>query len=106
MDTITLTTKSARCAWWAAKDARMRSTVNSSLWGQRDKTRAERMRVALEEVYTASAIYIAYGRRGISIKVNRAQVKDDHALSLLEAEWTSLGVEKRVSTQGVIYRFS
>lgn len=105
MRTAVLETQEAPNKWWAFQDARMRNIANQSRYSQKDQVRAERMKMALGLVYSAKNIYVAYGKRGISIKVDGARVKDIKNLALLEADWTLQGVAKRVSDQGVIYRF-
>ena len=91
--------------WWAAHDARMKNIVNASKYSEKDKIRAERMKLALEMVYHADGVFISYGKTGISIKVNHAVILDRKNLRLLEKDWTAQGVVKRQSDQGVIYRF-
>ena len=91
--------------WWAAHDARMKNIANASKYSEKDKIRAERMKVVLEMVYKAKGVYISYGKTGISIKVDHAVVFDRKNLRLLEKDWTAAGVTKRQSEQGVIYRF-
>ena len=105
MKTLVLDTREAPVKWWAARDARMRNLANMSHYSEGAKIRAERMKFALELVYAAKAIYVAFGKRGISLKVDAANVKDRKNLALLEQDWTAQGVEKKVSAQGVIYRF-
>jgi len=105
MQTQELNTRSAPNKWWAARDARMRNYANSTLYTEQQKIAAERMKLALELVYAARGIYIAYGKTGVSLKVDGAQVRDRKELRLLEAGWDLAGCEKRVSAQGVIYRF-
>ena len=104
MRTVTLRTEEAPNKWWAARDARMRNAVNATLYTDSQRTAAERMKVVLEMVYAAKSVYIAYGKRGISLKVDGARVVDRKELGFLEEGWASAGVEKRVSAQGVIYR--
>jgi hypothetical protein len=83
----------------------MRNYANSTLYTEQQKIAAERMKLALELVYSARGIYIAYGKTGVSLKVDGAVVRDRKELWLLEAGWAIAGCEKRVSAQGVIYRF-
>lgn len=106
MKTVELETTAAACGWWAARDAQMRSTVNASHYSEAVKVRAERMRLVLELLYSAKNIYIAFGRRGISIKVDGALVRDRKALRALEADWAAEGIVKKISAQGVIYRLA
>jgi hypothetical protein len=99
-------TKSAPNKWWAARDARMRNYANSTLYSEHQRIAAERMKLALELVYSAKAIYIAYGKTGISLKVDKPLVRNRRELSLLEQGWALVGICKRVSAQGVIYRLN
>jgi hypothetical protein len=98
-----LDTKEAPVKWWAARDARMRSIANSTLYTEAQKIRAERMALGLELVYKAKGIYVAYGKRGISVKVDVAYVSDRKTLLLLEADYAQEGITKKESAQGVIY---
>ena len=98
-----LNTKEATTKWWAAQDARMRNIKNASTWTDADKTRAERMKLGLALVYGSKEIYIAYGKRGISIKIDGAYVVDRKNLALLERDYDAAGVKKKVTPQGVIY---
>jgi hypothetical protein len=106
MNTKELDTKEATNKWWAARDARMRNYANSTLYTDKVKIRAERMKLVLEMLYAARAVYIAYGKRGVSVKVDRAHVRDRKELATMEALWASEGTVKKVSEQGVIYRFA
>jgi len=104
MKACTIDTQEAPNKWWAAQDARMRNIVNMSQYSESDKIRAERMKLALELVYSAKSVYIAFGKKGISLKVDNAEVRDRKNLKLLETDWTTAGVVKKISPQGVIYR--
>ena len=107
MLTRDLDTQSAPTAWWAAQDARMRNIANKSHYAESVHIRAERMVLALGLCYAAKGIHEAFGKQGVSIKVDRPTfVKDRLNLALLEADWALLGVVKKVSAQGVIYRFT
>lgn len=102
-----LDTKEAPTKWWAAQDARMRNLTNKSHYSEKTHIRTERMIMALGLCYNAKGIHEAYGKTGISIKVDKpTSVKDRVNLRLLEQEWEQVGVSKKVSPQGVIYRFS
>lgn len=105
MHTIQLNTKEAPNKWWAFKDASMRSTINSSLYTQAERIVAERMKLALELVYTGR-VYIAYGKTGISIKLDQPRVRDRKELKILEKIWEANGVKKRETSQGTIYRLT
>ena len=106
MQTVTLNTEEAPNKFWAYRDARMRNYANSTRYDSATKIRAERMKLVLEMLYAARAVYIAYGRRGVSLKVDRASVRDRRELAAMEADWAVQGVVKKVSDQGVIYRFA
>ena len=106
MKALNINTEEATVKWWAARDAHMKSLANATHYSNEDKLRAERMKFALELMYNADNIYIAYGKKGISIKVNKAQVKNADLLNEMEDFWEGEGVVKKVSAQGVIYRFT
>jgi hypothetical protein len=85
----------------------MRNIANKSHYPESVHIRAERMVLALGLCYSAQGIHEAFGKRGVSIKVDRpTSVRDRPNLALLEADWALLGVVKKVSAQGVIYRFA
>jgi hypothetical protein len=85
----------------------MRNIVNKSHYAESVHIRAERMVLALGLCYAAKGIHEAFGKKGVSIKVDRpTSVRDRRNLQLLEADWAELGVVKKVSAQGVIYRFT
>ena len=107
MLTKELDTQAAPTAWWAAQDARMRNIVNKSHYAESVHIRVERMVLALGLCYRAEGIHEAFGKRGVSVKVDRPRfVRDRSGLELLEADWAEAGVVKKVSAQGVIYRFA
>ena len=103
----TLDTKEAPTKWWAAQDARMRNIANKSHYAESVHIRVERMILALGLCYRAEGIHEAFGKRGVSVKVDRPRfVRDRDSLALLEQDWARAGVVKKVSAQGVIYRFT
>ncbi len=106
MHTVTLKTEEAPNKWWAARDARMRNYANSTRYTEHQRIAAERMKLALEIVYSAKAVYIAYGKTGVSLKVDGARVRDRRELALLEQGWEQAGIVKKISPQGVTYRMS
>jgi len=107
MNTRELDTQAAPNKWWAAQDARMRNIANKSHYAESVHIRAERMVLALGLCYSAQGIHEAFGKKGVSVKVDRPRfVKDRKNLQLLEADWALLGVTKKTSAQGVIYRFA
>ena len=104
MQTLKLKNEEAPTKWWAALDARTRNAANKSNFSQEVQLKIDRMKLALELVYSSTGIYEAYGKRGVSIKINSAAVSNRKALRELEAQWTQDGFIKKVSAQGVIYR--
>lgn len=103
MDTQELDTKPAgRYALAAYLDARMKNSVNASLYTEKQKAQAEGMRFALELVYSGP-VHLNYRQKGISLKVEGRTVKDRANLRLLEEEWASRGIQRKDSPQGVIY---
>lgn len=107
MQQRTLDTQAAPTKWWAAQDARMRNIANKSHYAESVHIRVERMVLALGLCYAAQGIHEAFGKQGVSVKVDRpTYVKDRTNLALLEQDWAATGVVKRVSAQGVIYRFA
>ena len=102
MRAVSIDTQEAPNKWWAARDAQMRSAVNATSYSDREKTRAERMRSVLTLVYDGN-FYISFGRRGITVKVDRARIVDRKNLQILEQDWEMEGIRKRISPQGVVY---
>jgi len=106
MQTAFIKTDEAPTKWFAAQDAQRRNTNNKSHYPQSIQTQVTRMLTVMDMVYAAKGIYEAYGKTGVSIKVDGAIVKDRKNLRELEAEWTHKGFTKKVSPQGVIYRLT
>jgi hypothetical protein len=104
MFTSVLKTEESSNKVGAYLDARMRNLAGKSHYSYKDQTRAERMKLVLELVYTAKEIYINYRAKFIAVKVDGARVADKVSLSELEAEWADQGITKAVSAQGVVYR--
>lgn len=104
MFTSVLKTEESSNKRGAFLDARMRNLAGKSHYSYAQQTRAERMRLVLEIVYTAKDIYINYRQRFIAVKVDGARVADKTNLSELEAEWALEGITKAVTDQGVVYR--
>ena len=106
MKTAVLNTEEASNKRWAAQDARMRNIANKSRYPQSIQVRVERMMMVMDLVYSFKNIYDAYGKKGVSIKLDQARVKDNKNLAVLEQEWAAQGVIKKVSEQGIIYRLT
>ena len=91
-------------AWFAERDARLRSVVNSTTFTDTQKIKAERVKLALELVYRAEKVYIEYRKKFISVKLNKPQVADRKGLVLLDMCYKNEGLEKRITSQGITYR--
>ena len=87
----------------AAANARMRNLVNESNFTEKQKLRAEKVKLGLELVHTkTSKLYVNYRAKYIAVKVV-GNVSDRKNLKLLESDWTKLGVTKHHTEQGTIY---
>jgi hypothetical protein len=106
MKTVNLNTEEAPNKMWAAMDAQRRNTNNKSHFSQAIQIQIERMKMVMGMVYAAKGVYEAYGKKGVSVKVDGAIVKDKTNLRALEADWAALGFVKKTSPQGVIYRLT
>ena len=104
MHTRLINTEEAPNKRYAALDRRMRNIVNSSHYTLAERTRAQRMQLALELCYAGVVYEPSYGTTGVSIKVV-GFVSRKRDLAALESEWAAAGVIKKVSPQGTIYRF-
>lgn len=93
-------------AWFAERDARLRSAVNSSLFSDSQKLRAERVKLALEIVYNSDFIKIEFRKKFISVKVQKPRVKDRKTLDLLEQDYKGEGYTKVLTKQGFTYRIA
>ena len=101
-----LDTKEATVKWWAAQDASMRNIANASLYTDKQKLRAERMKLVLGEVFSAQGIHINYRKTKIAVKVDKPIIRKRKELRQFEADWAKQGVVKTASAQGVIYSFN
>ncbi len=100
-----LETKSAGYyAYAAARDASMRAIAMWSHYTDRERVRAERMKLGLEMVYNAKGIHINPRGKFIAVKVDQPQVRDRKTLALLEKDYELLGITKVLTEQGVTYR--
>jgi hypothetical protein len=91
-------------AYAAARDAAQRSYAASTHYTEQQKVRAERMKLAIELMYSARAVHLNYRDRFIAIKLDRPTVRDRRNLAQMETEWAAAGVVKRTTAQGIIYR--
>jgi hypothetical protein len=100
-----LETKSAGYyAYAAARDASMRAVAMWSHYTDKERVRAERMKLGLEMVYHAKAIHINPRGKFIAVKVDQPQVRDRKMLALLEKDYELLSITKVVTEQGITYR--
>ena len=100
-----LETKSAGYyAYAAARDASMRAIAMWSHYTDRERVRAERMKIGLEMVYNAKGIYVNPRGKFIAVKVDKPQVRDRKNLALLEKDYELLGITKVLTERGVTYR--
>jgi hypothetical protein len=100
-----LETKSAGYyAFAAARDASMRAVAMWSHYTDRERVRAERMKLGLEMVYNAKGIHINPRGKFIAVKVDQPQVRDRKNLALLEKDYELLSITKVVTEQGITYR--
>lgn len=100
-----LETKSAGYyAYAAARDARMRAAAMWSHYTQAERTRAERMKLALELCYSAKNFYINPREKFITVKIDDACVTNLARLQLLEEDYAEQGIVKIVTKQGISYR--
>ena len=93
-------------AWFAQRDARMRSAVNSTLYTDKQKVRAERVKLALNTFVRADGIFIEYRKKFISVKVHKPKYVNKKELSVFEQDWDSEGIVKVVTSQGFTYRLA
>jgi hypothetical protein len=104
--TLELDVMKATNKWWASFDAQRRNTNNKSHYDAATQVRVERMKMSLSVLYAAKNIYERYGKQGVSIKLDTPRVRDRAELLLMEQCWDAQGVTKRITPQGIIYRFS
>ena len=99
-----LETKSAGYfAYAAARDASMRAVAMWSHYTDRQRVRAERMKLGLEQVY-AGRIFVNPRGKFIAVKIDNPQVRDRKILALLEQDYVLVGLTKVVTEQGITYR--
>ena len=90
-------------AWFAAREARMNSAINASRFSDFQKLKAERVKLALELVYSADEVSITNCKKWIRVKVHNGTIRDRKNLRMLEQDWTSDGITKCFTGQGIIY---
>lgn len=93
-----------RYAFFAAKEARQKSLCNASKFTNEQHIRAERVKLALELVYSCEEVSVTNCEKWIRVKVHKAKVVDPKTLALLENDWAIKGITKMITNQGIIYR--
>ena len=105
MKTLTINNDDAgNKKWFAFQDAKMRSAVNATRFTDKQKIKAERVKLALELVYSASKFTIDYNKKFIRVKAHDANIKDRRNLRELEQQWDKEGIVRVITNQGIIYR--
>ena len=99
-----LDTNAAGNKWWASRDAAIKSYAESTRYSAAERLAAERMKLGLEIVYASKAIHVNYRGKFIAIKIEMPQVRDRKMLAVLEKDYSLMGIVKRLSPQGLIYR--
>jgi hypothetical protein len=88
----------------AAYRARMYHLENESTFSQKQLVRAERIKLAMEMVYSAKKCYVTCRKTGISVKVDGIKgVLNKTALKQLNKDYTAEGIAIRPTAQGVNY---
>lgn len=103
MKTTFKDTSEAPNKWWAARDAQMRNAANKTRWSPGQQLKAQRMTVVLESVYSGR-VYTVYGKRKLSVKVDKPVVVDRKNLREMETYWTQQGITKTLTPQGIMYQ--
>jgi hypothetical protein len=91
-------------AWFAAKDASMNHAINASRFSDAQKLKAERVKLALEMVYSCEKVLIHNNKTFIRVKVIGGTIRDRKTLRLLESDWDKEGIKRILTEQGIIYR--
>lgn len=104
MQALAIDTHESTSKFAAFMDARVRSYAASTHYSQAERTAAERIRLALDLVYSAREIYVTYRKKFINVKVEAGLVRDRRQLADLEQDFERRGITKLVSAQGIMYR--
>lgn len=105
MQTHTSETKAAGFyAFAAMRDARMRNEAGKSTYTEKQRLRAERMRLGLECVYSTTEVHINYRKKFIAVKLSNAIVRDRASVAVLEQDYALEGISKEITPQAIIYR--
>ena len=91
-------------AWFAERDASLKSAVNASLFSDFQKLKAERIKLVLELLYSTEKVSITNCKKWIRVKVHNGIVRDRKQLRILESDWAADGIKKHMTGQAIIYR--
>jgi len=91
-------------AFFAARDASFKSAVNASRFSDFQKLKAERMKLALELLYSCEEVKVTNCIKWIRVKVIKGIIKDRKNLRSFEQDWAAEGITKVTTAQGIIYR--
>ena len=91
-------------AFAAARDARIKSYAESTHFTEKEKIRAERMKLILDLCYYTTGVHINFRKKFVAIKVEAAEQRDRKLLNELESAWEKEGITKHTTAQGIIYR--
>jgi hypothetical protein len=91
-------------SYFAARDAKIRNYANSTKFSDKEKLRAEQVKIGLSMVYSSKDIFVNYRQKFITVKVSQFHVSDQRNLTLLEQDYEKEGIIKVVTDQGVVYR--
>jgi hypothetical protein len=104
MKTLHINTKEATNKYFAAKDRQLNNAINACNYSDAQKLQMGKIKFALELCVRGRVYPATFGKRAVSIKVPTASFIVDHKmLTLLESDWESLGVYKKISPQGTQY---
>ncbi len=93
-----------RYAFFAARDAALKSAVNASRFSNQLKLKAERMKLVLEMIYASDEVTITYCKKWARVKVHNARPLDKKLIKECEDNWAQDSIVKAVTEQGIIYR--
>lgn len=103
MNTVEIESTRAPRAWYAAKDAAIKSYAASTHFSNAQRLEVDRVRLVLDMAYSGK-VYVNYRKKFAVVKIENARVQDPKLLKELEQEYETRGYTKVVSKQGVLYR--
>lgn len=91
-------------AWFASRDAKMKSAINATKFSDKTKLKVEQMKLVLMEVYYYTKIESDPQKTFVRIKIHNGVVRNKKMLREYEDYWAEQGIVKRLTNQGIIYR--